>query len=128
MTVSIAKGHEVPTISADSCHDVHLHFHEPQGMGSLYTAKCSNVFIHFQPPNLEEQKLALPSADVDSQYITRCSEGKVVSVMAVRGIRFSVLLFPFRCQLCMFAVEYRGCWLCYNTKGTRRRRKETSGM
>ena len=83
--VSIAKGHQVPTISADSCHNLHLHFDEPHGMGSLYTAKCSDVFVHFQPPYLKEQKLTLPSADIESQYITRCSVGKVFSVMAVRG-------------------------------------------
>ena len=85
VTVSIAKGHDVPTISADSCHDLHLCLYEPHGMGSIYTAKCSDVFVHFQPPYLKEQKLTLPSANIDSQYITRCSVGKVFSVMAVRG-------------------------------------------
>ena len=75
----------LPTVSAERCRDIHLHFYEPSAMGSIYTVQCSKLFVHLQPPHTETSQLELKGTDDTKQYVTRYADGRLSTVEVVRG-------------------------------------------
>ena len=73
----------MPTLCAENCKDLHFYFYDPDGIGSIYTIKCSKVFVYLQPPRTEKNELELP--EDDNQYVTKFRDEKFVTKLVVRG-------------------------------------------
>ena len=88
MTVSINPQDRLPTVTAERCNNVHLYYYEPRALGAVYTVKCSNIFVHLQPPYPTELPLQLPPPDESNDQFmsTYKPQGKqMVSVKVIRG-------------------------------------------
>ena len=59
VSVLINPRDNLPTISAERCESVRFHLVRPGAMGSVYTAQCRDVRVHFKPPHREEYALEL---------------------------------------------------------------------
>ena len=82
--MSVNPQDQLPTVSADHCHNIHFHFYEPRAFGSIYTAQCSDVVVHLQPPYPRETTLDTP-ADGEYQYVSSFQAGKMITELVVRG-------------------------------------------
>ena len=84
VTIVISPQHALPTVSAERCRALHLHYHTPQAFGSIYTVQCSDITVHFKPPHREENTLELPEGN--EQFISYLDESKIVTEKVIRGI------------------------------------------
>lgn len=82
VTVSINPQDQLPTVSVDHCHNVHFYFYEPRAFGSIYTAQCSDVVVHLQPPYPRETTLDIPEGEY--QYVSSFQAGKMVTELVIR--------------------------------------------
>ena len=88
VTISINPQDKLPTVTAERCSNVHLHYYEPRALGAIYTVKCSNIFVHLQPPYPTELSLQLPAPDESNdQFVsTYKPQGKQMIVeKVIRG-------------------------------------------
>jgi hypothetical protein len=88
VTISINPQDKLPTVTAERCNNVHLHYYEPRALGAIYTVKCSNIFVHLQPPYPTELPLQLPPPDESNDQFmsTYKPQGKqMTSVKVIRG-------------------------------------------
>lgn len=76
----------LPTVSAERCHSLHLYYVEPKALGSVYTVQCSEVIVHFKPPNKEEYLLEPPSGGTgNDQFVSSLSGEEMVTEKVIRG-------------------------------------------
>ena len=59
-------------------------------MGSIYTLQCSKMFVHLQAPHVELNEIVLKDVDETKQYVTKFSDGKLVTAQVIRGKHYSV--------------------------------------
>ncbi|XP_011406188.1 PREDICTED: uncharacterized protein LOC100633014 [Amphimedon queenslandica] len=82
-TLTVAKETKVPTITIDRSSCIHLHLHEPNVMSIIHTVGVLDVFVHFEPPFMTEQKVDHPPQE-DGEFMTRCSVGKLMTEKCIR--------------------------------------------
>ena len=89
VSVLINPRDNLPTISAERCESVRFHLVRPGAMGSVYTAQCRDVSVHFKPPHREEYALELPGEGVEEggsgQFVSYLSGENMVTEKVVRG-------------------------------------------
>lgn len=90
--ISVNPQDPLPTVSAERCSDIHLHFYEPTAMGSIYTVQCSKMFVHLQAPHTETNEIVLQDTDEKRQYVTKYTDDKIVTSLVIRGEIASSLL------------------------------------
>ena len=84
VTLVVKPPHSLPTLSAERCQNVHLYFHEPEMVGSIYTVQCPKLLVYFQPPHAEKTEVALESDD-NNQYVTKYVDSQFSTSKVVRG-------------------------------------------
>ena len=84
VSIHINPRDSLPTLSAERCHTLHLHYIRPEALGSIYTVQCSDVTVHFKPPHREDNVLELPSEE-NEQFVSSLSSESVVTEKVVRG-------------------------------------------
>ena len=88
VSVFISPHDSLPTLSAERCQTLHLHYNQPSALGAVYTVHCSDITVHFQPPHKEEYVLELPGGGDDSdQFVSRLSGEGMVTEKVIRGER-----------------------------------------
>ena len=88
VTISVNPQDKLPTVTAERCENIHLYYYEPTALGSVYTVKCTNIFVHLQPPYPTEMPLdiPLPEASNDQFVSTYKPQGKkMVAAKVIRG-------------------------------------------
>lgn len=88
MTISVNPQDKLPTVTAERCENVHLYFYEPQALGSVYTVKCRDIFVHLQPPYPNEMVLNLPPPEDSLDQLVsvyKPQEKKMVTTKVLRG-------------------------------------------
>lgn len=111
VTVSINPQDKLPTVTAERCDNVHLYYYEPRALGAIYTVKCSNVFVHLQPPYPTELPLQLPPPDESNdQFVsTYKPQGKqMASVKVIRGIKHFCEIFVLYLKILLLTAEGGG--------------------
>lgn len=82
-------------------------------MGSVYTAQCRDVTVHFKPPYREEYVLELPGGGTGEegekdQFVSYLSQENMITEKVVRGLEegfilvyrgFQSFAYPFRVYL-----------------------------
>ena len=53
-------------------------------MSIIHTVGVLDVFVHFDPPFMTEQKVDHPPQE-DGEFMTRCSVGKLMTEKCIRG-------------------------------------------
>lgn len=112
MTVSINPQDKLPTVTAERCENVHIYYYDPRALGSIYTVKCSNVYVHLQPPYPSEMPLQLPAPDESNdQFVsTYKPQGKhMATVKVLRGIKcFCLICFFVKAKFNLQLLEGGG--------------------
>ena len=87
VTITINPQDKLPTVTAEGCNNVHLYYYEPRALGAIYTVKCSNVFVHLQPPYPTELPLQLPPPDESNDQFVSTYKPQGKQMMAVKVLR-----------------------------------------
>ena len=66
-------------------------------MGSVYTAQCRDVTVHFKPPHREEYALELPGGGTGEegekdQFVSYLSGENMITEKVVRGLEGGFIL------------------------------------
>ena len=93
VTVLINPRDSLPTISAERCETLNFHLVRPEAMGSVYTAQCRDISVHFKPPHREEYVLELPGGGAEEegggggkdQFVSYLRGENMITEKVVRG-------------------------------------------
>lgn len=92
VTISINPQDKLPTVTTERCENVHLYYYDPRALGSVYTVKCTNIFVHLQPPYPSEMPLEIPAPEASNdQFVsTYKPQGKkMATARVIRGTSIS---------------------------------------
>ena len=87
MSIFINPGNSLPTVSAERCQGLHLHYTKPETLHSVYTVQCKDVTVHFEPPHRREYVLELPetSEQENEQFVSSLNGENMVTEKVIRG-------------------------------------------